>query len=64
MIPGLVGFAAALAVVQVCAEPLGVPAALALGLGVSVGWNLILWASRTRGPNESTASPGESQPPI
>ncbi len=45
-IPGLIGFAAALVTLRLCADPFGVPAGLVLALAVSAGWNLILWAGR------------------
>jgi len=45
-IPGLVGFALALVVLNVAALTLGTSAALTLALAVSIAWNLILWLSR------------------
>ena len=48
-LPGLVGFAVAVTVLHLAAVPLGKPAALLLGLLVSIAWNLTLWANRHRG---------------
>jgi len=47
-IPGLGGFAAALAVLQGAAVPLGAPAALALALAVSLSLNLVLFIGLRR----------------
>jgi hypothetical protein len=47
-IPGLGGFAVALAVLHGAAVPLGVPAALALALAVSLGVNVALWIGLRR----------------
>jgi hypothetical protein len=47
-IPGLGGFAVALAVLHGCAVPLGVPAALALALAVSLSINVALWIGLRR----------------
>jgi hypothetical protein len=41
---GLVGFGLALTALHLTAEPLGTPAALSLGLAVSVIWNVSTWA--------------------
>jgi hypothetical protein len=43
---GLVGFGAALVAVCLTVIPLGAAAGLALGLAVSVGWNLMIWMLR------------------
>src|SRR5262249_52697386 len=48
-LPGLVGFAVAVLALHLAAVPLGKPAALALGLLISIVWNLTLWANRHRG---------------
>ena len=47
-IPGLAGFGAALLTLHLTAVPLGSAAALILALGVSVGWNAALYATRRR----------------
>jgi hypothetical protein len=47
-IPGLGGFAVALAVLHGAAVPLGTPAALALALVVSLGVNIMLWIGLRR----------------
>jgi hypothetical protein len=47
-IAGLVGFAIALGALHLTAVPLGVPAALTLGLAICVGWNLLLFWFRRR----------------
>jgi hypothetical protein len=46
---GLVGFAAALVMLQVAVSPLGVPAALTLALAVSIAWNIMIWMLRRSG---------------
>lgn len=46
---GLVGFGTALLTLHLTVEPLGAPAALSLGLAVSVGWNIATWAWRRHG---------------
>lgn len=48
-IPGLAGLSVALVVLHLAAVPLGTPAALALALGVSIGWNLMILEIRRRG---------------
>jgi hypothetical protein len=48
-LPGLVGFAVAVLALHLAAVPLGKPAALVLGLLISIVWNLTLWANRHRG---------------
>lgn len=40
---GLMGFGVAIAVLHLCAEPLGSPIALSLALATCVAWNLVLW---------------------
>jgi hypothetical protein len=45
---GLVGFGAALVAVCVTVIPLGAAVALALGLAISVCWNLMIWTFRRR----------------
>jgi hypothetical protein len=47
-IPGLGGFAAALAVLHGCAVPLGVPVALTLAFVVSLASNVALWLGLRR----------------
>lgn len=44
-IPGLAGFGAALLTLHLAAVPLGTIAALSLGLGVSVAWNAVIFAT-------------------
>jgi hypothetical protein len=48
-LPGMFGFTAALAIVQTTAVPLGLAAALVLGLSMSVFWNIALLLLRYRG---------------
>ena len=45
---GLAGFGAAMLTLQVCAVPLGSPAALTLALAVSIGWNASAYLMRRR----------------
>ena len=45
-IPGLAGFGAALLTLHLTAVSLGIVAALFLGLGVSVVWNAVVFATR------------------
>lgn len=47
-VSGLVGLGFATAALNLTAVPLGVPAALALALAISIGWNLLVWATRRR----------------
>jgi len=47
-LPGLIGFALALACLHLAAIPLGTPPALALWFGISVAWNLALIVIRSR----------------
>jgi hypothetical protein len=47
-ITGLIGFEIGLAALHLAAVPLGVPVALAIGLAICVGWNLLLFAVRWR----------------
>jgi hypothetical protein len=47
-IAGLIGFEIALGTLHLTAVPLGVPAALTLGLAICVGWNLLLFSVRRR----------------
>jgi hypothetical protein len=47
-IAGLIGFEIALGALHLTAVPLGVPAALTLGLAICVGWNLLLFTVRRR----------------
>jgi len=48
-ISGLSGFAVALAVLHLTAEPLGVWTAFAITLAMSFGWNLTVYFARSRG---------------
>jgi hypothetical protein len=48
-IPGLAGYGVALVVLHLVAMPAGTPTALALALGVSIGWNLLILEIRRRG---------------
>jgi hypothetical protein len=48
VIPGIAGFGAALLTLHLTAVPLGSAPALILALGVSVGWNAALYATRRR----------------
>jgi hypothetical protein len=52
---GLVGFGAALVAVYVTVVPLGAAVGLALGLAVSVCWNLMIWTFRRRQLAASTS---------
>jgi hypothetical protein len=47
-IAGLIGFQIALGALHLTAIPLGVPAALTIGLAICVGWNLLLFSLRRR----------------
>jgi hypothetical protein len=47
-IAGLVGFQIALGALHLTAIPLGVPAALTIGLAICIGWNLLLFSLRRR----------------
>lgn len=47
-VAGLAGFGLAVLTLYACAEPLGVPAALALALAVSIAWNLGLFFAGRR----------------
>jgi len=46
---GLIGFAGACIVLHFSAEPLGVPAGLALALAASISWSLLVLLARRRG---------------
>jgi hypothetical protein len=48
-IPGLAGYGVALVVLHLVAMPAGTATALALALGVSIGWNLLILGLRRRG---------------
>ena len=48
-ISGMVGFAIGLAALHLTAIPLGVWAAFALTLSISIGWNVLVWSARKRG---------------
>lgn len=52
-ITGLIGFEIALAALHLSAVPLGAPAALATGLAICVGWNLLLFALRRHAATRS-----------
>jgi hypothetical protein len=45
-VPGLAGFGAALLTLHLTAVPLGSAAALVGALGVSVAWNIVVYATR------------------
>jgi hypothetical protein len=47
-IPGLAGFGVGVLALHLAAIPLGSPAALTLALGVSLAWNLLLYAGHRR----------------
>jgi hypothetical protein len=47
-IAGLIGFEIALGTLHLTAVPLGVPAALTLGLAICIAWNLLLFRVRRR----------------
>jgi hypothetical protein len=47
-ITGLIGFEIALGALHLAAVPLGVPAALTIGLAICIGWNLMIFAARRR----------------
>ena len=55
-ISGLAGYGFALVVLYFAATATGVPAALALALIVSIGWNLMLWGIRQRGASAADPS--------
>lgn len=48
-VSGLLGFGLALVALSVAAVPLGAPAAMALALAISLGWNMMVFAARRRG---------------